>query len=290
MSDLSSVEPKKETQEPQLITLDEFLENHPPGSQAFIQDIAELVKPKYVLIKPDLQLHCPSEKCGGVRTFACVDDSRYYIEQEWQSRFLTYRCRNCEAFTKTYALFARLNVGGTGEAYKIGEYPSFGPPLPSRLISMIGHERELFLKGRRSENQSLGVGAFAYYRRVVEHQWRRLLEDIIRVAERTKASQEMISVLRTALTETQFSKAVEMIKQGIPEALKIDGHNPLTLLHRALSEGLHEQTDEYCLEIAGSIRVILAELADRIGQALKDEREIHEAMSRLLGRKNTQDA
>jgi len=64
--------------------------------------------------------------------------------------------------------------------------------------------------------------------------------------------------------ETQFSKAIETIKAAIPESLLIDGHNPLTLLHDALSEGLHAQTNEDCLELATSIRVVLTELAERI--------------------------
>jgi hypothetical protein len=67
--------------------------------------------------------------------------------------------------------------------------------------------------------------------------------------------------------------------------LLIDGHNPLTLLHTALSEGLHAQSDEDCLEFASDIRVVMTELADRISQALKDEAELKSAISRLLSRK-----
>jgi hypothetical protein len=68
---------------------------------------------------------------------------------------------------------------------------------------------------------------------------------------------------------------------GVPETLKIRGHNPLTLLYRALSAGLHDQNDKECLQLAASVRVVLYELADRVGQALKDERELQEALARL---------
>jgi hypothetical protein len=73
---------------------------------------------------------------------------------------------------------------------------------------------------------------------------------------------------------------------AIPEAILIDRHNPLTLLHSALSEGLHAQTDEECLELATSIRVVLTELADRISVALKEEAELKTAVNRLLNRKS----
>jgi hypothetical protein len=45
--------------------------------------------------------------------------------------------------------------------------------------------------------------------------------------------------------------------------------------------GLHNQSDEKCLELAKDIRLILAEMSELLGQALKDERELKEAVSRL---------
>jgi hypothetical protein len=68
----------------------------------------------------------------------------------------------------------------------------------------------------------------------------------------------------------------------MPQALLINGHNPLTLLHSALSDGLHDQTDEHCLEIASSVRVVLGELSERLSQALKDEAELNNALSKLM--------
>jgi hypothetical protein len=72
------------------------------------------------------------------------------------------------------------------------------------------------------------------------------------------------------------------VKGAIPQTLLINGHNPLTLLHTALSSGLHEQSDERCLELAHDIRVVLAELSERLSQALKDEAELNAAVTRLL--------
>ena len=42
-------------------------------------------------------------------------------------------------------------------------------------MKLVGPDRDDFLKGRRCENQGLGVGAFIYYRRVVENQKNRIL-------------------------------------------------------------------------------------------------------------------
>jgi hypothetical protein len=45
---------------------------------------------------------------------------------------------------------------------------------------------------------------------------------------------------------------------------------------------MHDRTDKLCLELATSIRVVLTELAERISQALKDEAELKQAVTRLL--------
>ena len=65
----------------------------------------------------------------------------------------------------------------------------------------------------------------------------------------------------------------------------INSQNPLALLHSALSEGLHTFEEKECLEIAGSIRTVLIEFADRLGQALKEEAELNAAVNRLTGKK-----
>jgi len=91
--------------------------------------------------------------------------------------------------------------------------------------------------------------------------------------------------LRDAIKETQFSKALEMAKDAMPESLLINGHSPILLLHSALSEGVHALTDEQCLELASSIRVVLGELSERLSQALKDELELTRALSTLMHHK-----
>jgi hypothetical protein len=172
--------------------------------------------------------------------------------------------------------------GSGGTATKIGEYPAFGPPTPTRLITMIGPDRELFLKGRRAENHGLGLGAFAYYRRVVEEQRLRLLGEVVRVAQKVGAKEEIIRTLEAAMKEQQFSKSLEMTKGAMPESLLIDGHNPMMLLHRALSMGLHDGTDEECLAGARAIRLVLADFAERVNQVLKDATELKDAVGYLL--------
>ena len=122
-------------------------------------------------------------------------------------------------------------------AEKYGEMPAFGPPLPARLFKMAGADGELLRKGRRTENQSLGIGAFAYYRLVVENQKDRLLGEIRKAAVRLGADEEQLRSIDRARKEKRFSDAIDQVKDAIPDALKVKGHNPLTLLARSPQQG-----------------------------------------------------
>ncbi len=282
-----------QTGTPVEISLREFLEHVPPGAITAISDLGG--KKSYrpdgttlaALAMPEITLHCDADiTCDGERLFKTLHSGQL-TKGEAVLSFVKYTCKNCSANTKTFALWLKMGDDlRSGSAYKYGEHPSFGPPTPARVISLIGPQKDLFLKGRRAENQGMGIAAFAYYRRVIEDQKDRIFDEVIKVCQRLSAGQTVIDELTAAKRETQFSKAVDSVKLAIPQALFINGHNPLTLLHSALSEGLHAQTDEECLEVATSIRIVMADLAERMAQALKDEAELNTAVSRLLSKKS----
>jgi hypothetical protein len=271
----------------------EFLETTPPNQ---VVDVSELTKRdwnggewKPALATPDIQLHCANDRCNGVRFFRCVDKNNIWLHKDnWLFVYVNYLCSNCQEESKTFSLaiemaqFNGTSGKGSGRCYKFGELPTFGPPVPSRLITLVGPDRDTFLKGRRCENQGLGIGAFIYYRRVVENQKKRILSEVLRVIERVDGSPEKADKIKKAIEEIQFKKAMEMVKDAIPQVLLINGHNPMTLLHSALSDGVHDRTDEQCMELATSIRVVLGELSERLSQALKDEAELRKALSHLM--------
>ena len=135
---------------------------------------------------------------------------------------------------------------------------------------------------RQGQNESRCERAFAYYRRVVENQKSRIIAEMKRAAERVGVTAEQLASFDAAISETQFSRAIDEVKDAIPAALMVKSHNPLTLLHNALSKGLHAKTDEECLALATSIRVVLTDLAERISAVMKNEEELNQAVSRLL--------
>ena len=270
----------------QLEALKSFFESSQPGRESSIpvsDHPSFQIKNDTIRIElPQLELYCPTDGCNGVRFFQPADSLHAGIT-DLNYEFINYDCRNCGEAAKVYAIQSQIEVKARElRLMKLGEDPPFGPATPARVITLVGPERDYFLKGRRAELGGLGIGAYAYYRRVIENQKNRIFDEIIRVSERLHASGELLDDLVAAKKETQFSKAVEAVKHGIPQVLLLNGQNPLTLLHTALSEGLHAQSDEDCLELATSIRVVLTEFVERVATALKDEAELNTAVNRLI--------
>jgi hypothetical protein len=293
------------------VTLREFFEKVPPGAWRQTSALCRIT-PNFqdALIIPEILVHCPNNNCNGFRTFRSDDSVPVHKANEIKKAFLTYTCSNCRKETKSFAVAVikeeapadtaprSSEVASTagkaplkilkviktvgGQIYKYGEEPPFGPPTPARQIKLFGEDKDLFFKGRRCESQGLGIGASVYYRRIVESHKKQIFEEIIKVSEIVGLPSEQIQRLRRASEETQFTRAVEEGKDVIPQTLLIKGHNPLVLLHSALSTHLHEKSDEECLAIAQDVRIILIELADKLAAALKDNSEINDAVTRLM--------
>lgn len=275
----------------------DFLRNQPPGTIAYVTDFAtNAMGPdifqewKGTLMLPNIQCYCPSEPCSAEMLFESrITEIKLKGGKELQL-FIQYQCKHCEDRIKIFAIILRPeNDGKLCFAIKIGEMPVDETPTPSKVISLIGPDRDLYLQGRRCLRKGFGVGAFAYFRRVVERQRSRLLAELLKVAQRLAAHEDVIAGLHDAASKTSFDESVKVLRGAWPDVLRIREHNPLTLLHSALSEGIHAQSDAECLESAQSIEVILFELAERLSRAASDQDQLTKALTKLLQKQQKND-
>ena len=198
-----------------------FLETTPPNTPVRISGLAVSHGNAWEIVNPYIELHC--EHDDGVRRFAPASSNVFLTQPPITPsyKFIVYRCRDCQSIEKTFAVlidhwdFEDLsNV----EVMKLGEYPPFSAPISSRIQKLLSDsDLELYRKGVRAEAQGLGIGAATYFRRIVDEQWQRLVKEIRRAAERLGV--EDLGVYDAAMVETQFSKAVAMLKDAIPETL-----------------------------------------------------------------------
>jgi hypothetical protein len=170
-------------------------------------------------------------------------------------------------------------------AMKVGQDPQFDIDLEPVLAKALGPNAAYFKKGRICELHSYGIGAFGYYRRIVEDIIDDLLNSISSLiaddGERDKYLKALEEVKKMKVAE----RKIELVKDLLPATLRPGGMNPLSTLYEVLSEGLHAESDERCIKLAEEVREVLVFLVGRIENVKTADKRYVESMRRLIERK-----
>jgi hypothetical protein len=272
----------------QAVTMRELIEEVPPYSLRFVSDLFSNRQSRYFRLPEDVRIHCDHDNCGGVRRHLKESYSETFRYGNYAYVFVIYKCVDCVQTSHRFAVAGVLETERPDIGVKIFQDPLFGHPIPKRLFQVIGEEnRAFFLQARRAIGRGLGIGAYAYYRRIVENTKFELIDSILKVARGTNAASSQIELLERAQSERQFSKAIDLLRDvsAIPPILLINGQNPLTLIHDLLSEGIHGLSDQECLVRAQEAEVILCEIADKMQIALTERKTVNAALASIMNRK-----
>lgn len=254
-----------------------FLETY-PLYRKFRADISYYLRN---IPKPPIRMHCYT--CGCPQTFNMSNE--YYQDYSYDTRPLgkvirvVYLCAACKKYEHFFLLhFADDYV------MKVGQCPPWEIVPDKNLSELLGEHQDYYKKGLVCESQGYGIGAYAYYRRIIEEIIDSLLDSITDIIPESEKQQYLEALNQTRKTIIAQEK-IELVKDLLPEILRPDGMNPLNLLHTTLSEGLHAKTDDACLEIAGSIREILIFLVNRILETKQTSKKFTTSMRKLLEKK-----
>lgn len=197
---------------------------------------------------------------------------------------LHYRCTHCERFDR----FFFVHVDEKADTLtKIGQFPSWEIRSDQLIEQLLGNHAQYFRRGLVCESQSYGIGAFGYYRRIVEEIIDQLLEQVTGLLsgdDLEKYSTALKKVNETVVTQEKL----DLIKDLLPATLRPNNVNPLSVLHSALSEGLHAESDEECLEQAAAVREILIFLVNQISASRESQKAFTAGMKKFLDKKAEQ--
>ena len=292
ISGMTKSENPPDAEAPPLRELAEFLQRAPPLVPENVSAECEYnpTLSRWELILPPLRLYCTSDDCDAEcwfdpmgRPFIAVNSTKNAF-----LHFAQYKCRHCLESVKAYALSiahedmeARLSGGTPIRVVKFGEIPAAMGPTPQALRELLGKEAwPLYLKGRRAELAGLGMGAFVYYRRAIEHIWQRVLDRLIEVAA-VEPTADRQTALAAAKAEPHFTRSLEAAQSHVPPSLYVDRHNPFQALYNACGDGIHELNDEQCIARAEVIRVVLTKFAERAAAVIREDKEFHAAVGKL---------
>jgi hypothetical protein len=194
---------------------------------------------------------------------------------------LTYKCTGCQCFLYKFAF--RISDDGK-QVMKIGQYPPWSIEPKESVRKALGNHLTDFKNGLICESQGFGIGAFAYYRRIVELVIDALLRDIEELIKVQPDRDKYHSALSNVEASQSAASRIEVVKDLLPTSLRPGGRNPLDLLHSALSVGLHGESDETCLDWAEAIRTTLVYLIEEVSERKRTAREYEKSIDDVLGK------
>jgi hypothetical protein len=238
---------------------------------------------------PRIPIHMNCENCKSEQTFNMVNQYFELAAHQFSSPSnsnlrLLYRCQFCKMFERVFYIYISHNLA---YIYKIGQYPEWEIKIDKNLENTLRDKSKTFKKGLVCESQGYGIGAFAYYRRITEEIIDELLnsiQDLIDEKDKVKYKDALEKTKSTRVTQEK----IELVKDLLPPVLKPNGMNPLGVLHSELSEGLHSETEESCLENAAHIREILTFLINQVMQSKQAAKNFTESMKAILTKKSSQ--
>jgi hypothetical protein len=196
----------------------------------------------------------------------------------WSCAICTFLCALCKKSRTTFI----LQVTDDKKAImKVGQYPAWSIDVDEVVTNALGSHISDFKKGLINESHSYGIGAYAYYRRIVETIIDALLIDIsdsIPDGAEHNAFREAFERVRD---DKRADRRIEAVKDLVPAILRPGGINPLSTLHSTLSEGLHGKSDEECLDDAMAVRNSLIFLIEQVTRT-KEQAKAYEASMKAL--------
>lgn len=252
------------------------------------------------LPKPAINMECPV--CKSIQTFNMINE--YYDSSELKKStnspvFITFQlnyfCSCCKLFH--YEFFIdfgvtkkidknKSEVWSNGWVRKIGQKPEWSIEIDTQVKKFLNDENtNLFKKGLICESQSYGIGAYSYYRRIVESIISDLLKEIEDLIPDGEEKEQYLAAIEKTKKEIVAANKISLVKDLIPKILLIDDVNPLAVLYGSVSDGLHNRTDEECLTLAETIRECLSFLITQIYSNKNSKKQFTDRMKTLLKEK-----
>ncbi|WP_148712938.1 hypothetical protein [Corallococcus sp. AB030] len=208
------------------------------------------------LLWPDaIHLQCKSEECKHL-------ESTTWRPEHSRIERLQFKCSNCDTAkvehwykpittktTESQTAKGSVTLVKDFECIKVGQWPVWAPKIPNRLLKNLGPSAPLFRRGLACLQEGLGIGASAYFRRVIEEEVKTLL-DLVERAARLDDDKGALENINLARQSQVASERLKIAIEKVPPSLRPGNANPLAILYGALSGAVHQEPEDVALATA----------------------------------------
>ncbi|MCX6234427.1 MAG: hypothetical protein NT175_06825 [Bacteroidetes bacterium] len=163
---------------------------------------------------------------------------------------------------------------------KIGQFPPY-EISPDKIVEkyLIKEDFDNYKKALANLSISYGIGAYAYFRRIIENEIKRIIEDISTMD--FEGAEKIKEALKSFESDHQMANLIDVVNKFLPKSLTELGDNPIRLLYEQLSGGIHSFSDEECLQKAEMIDIILSYVVKKVNEEKYQIMNVKEAMKKL---------
>jgi hypothetical protein len=134
-------------------------------------------------------------------------------------------------------------------------------------------------KAKKLLKLGAGIGSFAYFRRIIEKELIQIIEEIKKLPESDKNGIQLL------LDEYELNPKTYTIYENLfkylPNSLKELNDNPIQLMYKQTSEGLHSLSEEECLKRAKNIEILLEFTLRKINEEKSEIKSVKDAIKNL---------
>jgi hypothetical protein len=212
---------------------------------------------------------------GNIRSFpGTTSETAYNKDLESRVYVIALECKGCDLEEHTFWIYVDKSKS---QVRKIGQIPEPSIDVPNDLAKALGvDDLKLYKRAKICANQSYGMAACVYLRRILENRITPLLEIIKHNRREDGADESELQEIQGIIDGKVAAEKIRLIGDIMPNSLKVDGDNPLLLSYDELSYGIHSADEDACVKLAGTVlptldRVLIELSSEQKKRKLKTE-------------------
>lgn len=235
---------------------------------------------RYGLLPSSLRMFCGNSQCKAVQMWQLYEtDPSFFFGWEMPTK-VRYVCRNCGKQLINYWIDWTEN-DGVFTFIKAGQWPALTIEPSLVVTKALGEDdTSLYKKALINASISHGLGALAYFRRVIENKVNVLLDLVEEAAKAAQIHEDELKNIAEVKASKHVDVKIEYAAKILPTHLRPGGHNPLERLYGVASAGLHGESDSDCVGLFQEYRAAFEFLV----QNLTEQNEHAEAYVRQLSK------